>query len=125
MAPRPISDRRCFERVRIALPVRFCVAGGAALPIYEDGETIDLSSGGLLLSCGDLSEAFLEELIEEDDALRIKILLRSGQWVRAHAKVVWMERRDHGRGMLVRACFVGFQTETTRLIEELLSTSLA
>ena len=121
MARKPISNNRCFERVRVAVPVRFCVAGRAALPIYDDGETIDLSCGGLLLRCDDVSEAFLEELIEEDHALRVRMLVRSGKWAKARARVVWMERDEATDTVLLRACFVGLPAESTRLIDELLA----
>ena len=123
LVARKISNTRCFERIRIAVPVRFCVAGQAALPIYNDGETIDLSCGGMLLRCAELTEAFLEELVEEDNLLRVKVLVRSGQWLNVRAKVVWMEREEDDSRVMLRSCFVGLTPESTRLIDDLLATA--
>ena len=110
------NARRVFGRCRVELTVGFWSLREKYTPIeYMKGRTIDLSEGGVLFQCDKLEEGFLDDISNDDARFALRIHL-SGEldWVRAVAKVVWID--DSDGDILVRACFVEIDDDSQRKI---------
>ena len=101
------GTRRRYIRHRAGLPVRFWVAHLDSLPDHREGQTLDISAGGLLCRFSSLDDEFLDELIEAQAAIELQIKLPQGGYrVRGSCRIVWME--ELGDECLIRVCFTGF-----------------
>ena len=116
------SDRRQFGRVYTALPVRFWPARHGELPAYQQGQTVDLSAGGLLCRCDSLDQEFLDELSNEEYAIGLLIRLPGGRRVRASGRIVWMG--DLGGEFFLRVCFTSFRENGEDVIDKFLASSV-
>ena len=113
--------RRVFSRCRVEHTVGFWSLSTTEAPAdYMKGRTLDLSEGGLLFQCDRFEDGFLDDLSKDDARFAIRIHL-SGQldWVRAVAKVVWIEESDGE--MLIRACFVEVDDESQHKIRSVVA----
>ena len=115
------NPRRAFGRCRVELTVGFWSLGGDEAPIeYMKGRTIDLSEGGLLLRCDRFEDGFLDDLVNDDARFAMRIHLSGDlDWVRATAKVVWIE--DSDGELLIRACFVEIDEECQEKINRVVA----
>ncbi len=113
--------RRGFGRCQVELTVGFWSLSRHDSPAeYMKGRTVDLSEGGLLLRCGPFEDGILDDLVNDEARFAMRIHLSDElDWVRATAKVIWIE--ESGGELLIRACFVELDEESQNRINRVVA----
>ncbi len=94
---RDVIEQRLFRRLSVQLRVSYVVPRRRGEAFSGEGQTGDLSAGGMLLTLAPLPQTVMAELIEGDGEIEVVFALALGEpRIAAECRVVWVRMPGEG-----------------------------